>query len=484
MATDSSTEVLTNAPMDPIKLTTGTDMLHTETNWSPTEIKMTPDMTCSAVPTITSNASLSETLSSHVSKNVADLLDLRTREWVMNLRAEDLSVILQSIYRIPGVMHSLRSMLAGSQSDSNQCAAEIGKQGEATFATLCKSLPENYQVVNTAKQGKAGDFIIYYTEGRIKKSCLVDIKKYSTTVPKKELDKFYDDLTFGCYDAGLIISYSTKFAGIHDNIFLEQKDMSYGKIPIMYLANIPDDFIIHAIKIIMMKTIVAADKEISSTKLESMLNYINSALAQSSMTRRTLSDLNHSVSNTIQKCQEQLVSLEIQVKRTINEISGLIDTTIASDYAKLKPEPIPARDDNLTEPLVLDLKNLPEIPPYVEGENTKQPIETVRPVPPRMTLGKLRESKKHMIDSSRICQKDHPLIKQLSLMEWDTIDDLTLENAAITIRLVPLKTKTKVILEQAIDGLDDLMELFKSKSEELQADLTPAIVDLIEKTFD
>lgn len=432
-------------------------------------------------------------LSSHVSKNVEDLLDLRTKEWVMNLKPEDLSIILQSVYRIPGVMHSLRSMLSssvsGSQSDSTQCAAEIGKQGELAFANICKALPESYQVVNTAKQGKAGDFIIYYTEGRIKKSCLVDIKKYTTTVPKKELDKFYEDLTFGCYDAGLIISYTTKFAGIHENIFLEQKDMSYGKIPIMYLAGIPDDFIIHAIKIIMMKTIVAADKEISSTKLESMMNYINSALAQSSMTRRTLSDLNHSVSSAIQKCQEQLVSLEIQVKRTINEMSGLIDSTIANDYAKLKPEPMPARDDNLTEVISIDPANLPEIPPYVESTaiSSKSPTSkspTSKARSPIVTLGKLRSAKKSLIDTSQICQKDHTLIKQLSLMEWDEINDLTLENAAITIRLAPLKTKTKVILEQAVDGLDDLMECFKAKSDELQADLTPSLVDLIEKTFD
>lgn len=424
-------------------------------------------------------------LSAHVSKNVADLLDMRTREWVMNLKPEDLSVILQSVYRIPGVMHSLRSMLANTF-ESNQCAAEIGKQGEATFAKICQALPDNYQVVNTAKQGKAGDFIIYYTEGRVKKSCLVDIKKYTTTVPKKELDKFYDDLTFGCYDAGLIISYTSKFAGIHDNVFLEQKDLSYGNIPIMYLANIPDDFIVHAIKIIMMKTIVAADKEISSTKLESMLSYINSALSQSSMTRRTLSDLNHSVSSTIQKCQEQLVSLEIQVKRTINEISGLIESTIASSYAKLKPAAIPARDDNLNEQMPLDLNNLPDIPPYVPGVQTNVLGDDSKQFDDsrlRPTLGKLR-AKKKTIDLSSICQKDHPLIKQLSLMEWDEISDLTMENAAITIRLVPLKTKTKVILEQSIDGLDELMGMFRSKSDELQTDLTPALVDLIEKTFD
>lgn len=415
-----------------------------------------------------------ENLSVHVSKNVVDLLDMRTREWVMNLNPVDLSIILQSVYRIPGVMHSLRSMTASPVAEA-QCAAEIGKQGEVTFAKICQALPENYQVVNTAKQGKAGDFIIYYTDGRIKKSCLVDIKKYTTTVPKKELDKFYEDLTFGCYDAGLIISYTTKFSGIHDNIFMEQKDLSYGKIPIMYLANIPDDFIMHAIKIIMMKTIVSADREISSTKLESMLNYINSALAQSSMTRRTLSDLNNSVSSTIQKCQEQLVSLEIQVKRTINEISGLIDTTVAANYAKLKPDPIPARDDNLNEATPLDLTNISEIPPYVEESKELKPIRT---------LGKIRAAKKNAIDMSKICSKDHPMVKQLMLMEWENVEDMTLENEAITIRLVPMKTKTKVILEQATDGIDELMEMFKPKGDDLQSDLSHTLLDAIEKTFE
>lgn len=415
--------------------------------------------------------------SANISKNVADLLDLRTREWAINLNAEDLSVILQATYRIPGVMYSLRSMTSHVQSDS-QCAAEIGKQGETAFAKICQSLPDSYQVVNTAKQGKAGDFIIYYTEGRIKKSCLVDIKKYSTTVPKKELDKFYDDLTFGCYDAGLIISYNTKFAGIHDSIFLEQRDMSYGKIPIMYLANVPEDFIIHAIKIIMLKTIVAADKEITSTKLESMLNFINSALAQSSMTRRTLSELNHSVSNSIQKCQEQLVSLEIQVKRTINEISGLIETTVVADYARIKPDLIPARDDNLDEIISLDLANLPEIPPYTPAVQESKP----KSLNTREVLRMLAARKK-TISTAQICGKDRPMVERLSLMDWDNIEDLTLENDAITIRLVPIKTKTKVILEQASDDLVEFKSLFDTKKGDYCADLTPMLVDEIEKTF-
>jgi hypothetical protein len=408
-----------------------------------------------------------------LSDDVLSVLDLHTKEWASSLSATDLSFILQAVYRIPGVTYSLRSLVTGNDS-TNVSAAEIGKRGEEAFEKICKSLPENYQIVNTAKQGKMGDFIIYYSDGRLKKSCLVDIKKYSTTVPRKELNKFYEDLTFGNYDAGLIISYHTKFAGIHDNIFIEQKDLSYGKIPIMYLADVPSEFIVHAVKIIMQKAAMQADRDISSTKLESMLSYVNSALGQSSATRRVLSELNSSVSHSIQKCQEQLVTLEIQIKRTIKEISGMIDLAVVVNLPKVPAVSIPARDDNL-DSKNLDVSNLPEIPPYV-------PVAI--PIASRKPISKLPPLKKNALNFSEIPQKDLGMVRQLSNFEWTKISDLTLENDAITIRLEPLKTKTRVILEQSIDDLDTLDEFFKMRKGELCADLSPKLIDAIEKTFD
>jgi hypothetical protein len=438
---------------------------------------------------------------SAVSPAVLNLLDFHTKEWAYSLNPTDVSLILQAVYRVPSIMHSIKS-LSHSNTDCNsternsQSAAEIGKHGEMTFAKICRALPENYQVVNTAKQGKTGDFIIYYTDGRIKKSCLVDIKKYTSTVPKKELDKFHEDLTYGCYDAGLIISYNSKFSGIHDNIYIEQKDLSNGPIPIMYLSCIPDDFIVHAIKIIMMKTITSVDKEISSTKLESMLSFINSALSQSSMTRRVLSELNASVSGSVQKCQEQLTTLEIQIKRTVKEMSSMIEAAVAVNLPKVPDVKVPARDDNLDSKSI-DVSTLPELPPYVPVTSVVSvnsvantvyiPNMKSAPKPASLTMdnmGKSMSNKSQELNPSDFCTKDQYFIGQLSMFPWDKITDKVLENDIITIKLEPLKTKTRVYLLEHIETeTEKLVSLFKESKGELIAGISQELIDAIENTF-
>lgn len=423
-----------------------------------------------------------------VSSTILNLLDRRTAEWAGGLTAQDFATILQSVHSIPGVMHALRASYSTQPTQlESQSAAEIGKQGEANFARICRALPENYQVINTAKQGKAGDFIIHYSAGRVKKSCLVDIKKYTTTVPKKELDKFYEDLTYGSYDAGLIISYSTKFVGISDNIYLEQKDLSYGSIPVMYLANVSEDLILQAIKILMLRVTAQAKHDADLDKLGGILSCINSALSQSAITRRILTELGTTVNTSIQRCIEQLITLEVQVKRSIAEISCIMDKSKCVEEAPfVMPPPAPPvtpREDNLTTD-VIKLPPQPDLPPqesknpnisaYLEAQKQlRTAIKTSRPLV--------------ACDFGQFCAKDIPLMKQLSIMDWQAFDEdeFTFENDAITLQIFPMKSQTRVLLTEVINvpQIKEFKSLFKRQKDELRAILSQKLVDAIGATF-
>lgn len=286
-----------------------------------------------------------------VCNSVLDLLDFKTKRWVTSLSSQELAYVFQAVNSIPNVIHSLKytppyippyaspytslsNQSASNQSVSNQssyfngvesnAAADIGKRGENEFAKICNSLPDNYKLINTSKQGKQGDFVIIYKTNGITKKCLVDLKKYASTIPKKEIDKFYDDINFGHYDAGLIISYNSRFVGIPDDIYMENRATPYATIPIMFLSNTNNLLILQAIKILMLKTIVSVEHSFDISKLESMLEFINNSMMQSSLTRRCLSDLQTGINTQIQKCQENLTSLEVQIRHTIKEMEKLI----------------------------------------------------------------------------------------------------------------------------------------------------------------
>jgi hypothetical protein len=89
-------------------------------------------------------------------------------------------------------------------------------------------------------------------------------------------------------------------------------------IPIIFLSAVPEIVIINSLKLLTIYT--KAKQDYNKKEISTILHNISETLNQSALTRRLLSDLNHTVSSTIQKCQEQLISLEIQIKRSIEGI--------------------------------------------------------------------------------------------------------------------------------------------------------------------
>jgi hypothetical protein len=235
---------------------------------------------------------------------IINQLDSPIKEWASQLSTGSIANILKSAY-----YQTLTP-------PASLAPAIIGKQAEDLFEQICSKLPGNFTLVNTAKQGKSGDFVISYKNKSDKVlTCLVDIKKYTGKVPKKEIDKFNKDLIFSTHDAGLIVSFTSKFVGVNDSIHLAPTETPHGSIPVMYLAEMPESLIVDAIKILMLSAEARVEKQVA---VDGLLVFINSSLAQSAMTRRMLSDLALCVSTQIQSCQENLLMLETTIKHAVS----------------------------------------------------------------------------------------------------------------------------------------------------------------------
>lgn len=366
-------------------------------------------------------------------ENILSKLDVYTRAWALNLTEEDVAKLLQAVYKLPGLLETLKC-----KSDK---AVTIGKEGETKFLEICRKLPGNYTIQDTSKQGKKGDFVVTYSECGVIRRCLIDIKNYSSTVPKKEIDKFNEDLAFGSYDAGLLISYTTKFAGIADHLCLQDECTSSGKIPVMYLVSQDEEMILPAIELLIAKTYVPNQKNADIDRIESLVETVNNSLSNSSDIRRMLSELQCNVSKSVQKCQENLITHEAQVKRAVRALSSCVSKIMVDRITPFIPK-IETRIDNV------------------------DPIST--------TLQKNLDSPAKAEATETINKSDRYIFDELISLTWDDIDypldgrivcELTSKN--MVVKILAYKTKTSV----QIDFLEEL-EILETDIENIECKIT------------
>ena len=299
------------------------------------------------------------------------------------------------------------------KSISSKLPVYIGQRGERNFATLCERLPLEYKILDTAKQGHAGDFIIeMHHRGRVYR-CVIDVKKYSKTVPKKEVDKLIMDTSYGNYDAGLLLSFDSKISGVTKSIAITEQPTPTGTIPIMYLSKLSHSLITQCIEILFARIISKQINIVKTNLINNYINYVNQMLDQSGGTRRLLTDLNTHLTTQIQKCQENLITMETSIRQA---------------------------GDNLHMSLM-------EKPQTTFSKYIKFVYQNYN-------------------------QKDRPLVYQLLDNEWVSIKlntkDIILTNEKFKVKLQPLKASTKihllkVITEELTDKQQKLIASFTKR---------------------
>ena len=168
------------------------------------------------------------------------------KEWVQSLTLCDIANLLDKIALIPH-MKSINKQ-------PEKLPVTAGKIGESEFAYIIShNMPSDYTLIDTAKQGHKGDFILQwqsYKTNQIYK-ILVDVKNYKTTVPQKEIDKFYWDIKLNSsINGGLLISLNSKIVGISKLIDFKKLQTDNNTVPVCFINSSTPEVICEIVKLI------------------------------------------------------------------------------------------------------------------------------------------------------------------------------------------------------------------------------------------
>ena len=141
------------------------------------------------------------------------------KEWVKSLTPENIAYILNTCALIPQMKTKFN---IDRESD---IAAIKGITGESKFDNIVSQfMSSDYELINVAKQGKSGDFLIKWQSQKTNRiyKILVDVKNYSkSTVPTIEVEKFYRDINLNNVDGGFLLSLNSRIIGISKIIELK-----------------------------------------------------------------------------------------------------------------------------------------------------------------------------------------------------------------------------------------------------------------------
>jgi hypothetical protein len=268
---------------------------------------------------------------------ICSLLNVESKKFIESLTIYQIADIFETVYQLRNVkdVKDVKDTDKENQSDQEneykeeqkiisttdiKTSALIGKEAEIHFEQICSRLPIDYKIHNVSKQAKQGDFVIELSADNTIYRCLVDIKKYKTSVPTAQIKKFIEDLSYGNYNAGILISVNSKFTGISNYIHLDTHPTLTGSIPLLYLAEIPDEFYIKCIEMLFAKTRINKSRQTDVNKIENIVSSINSSMQTSSIIRRNLTDMKNTVSTQINNCLSDLLQLECNIKISLDEI--------------------------------------------------------------------------------------------------------------------------------------------------------------------
>lgn len=180
-----------------------------------------------------------ETIIQHVST--------KNKEWVSSLDPKDIAQILDALSFVP---HMQSKPIQPSY--TSELPANVGLQGESQFENIVQQfMPIDYKLVNTAKVGKCGDFVMKYFSNKTnrKYSLLIDIKNYRNTVPTREIEKFYRDIKLNSnMYGGLLLSLNSKISGISKVIDFQEFTSDHGIVPIIFAKTKQPEVICEIIK--------------------------------------------------------------------------------------------------------------------------------------------------------------------------------------------------------------------------------------------
>jgi hypothetical protein len=202
-------------------------------------------------------------------------------------------------------------------------AALIGQSGEQYVE---KIYSENYEVDNTAKQGRAGDLLIrrkHHVPDPVETSLLIEVKKYTSSVPSAEVEKFYRDLTANSsIQGGVFISLQTKISGIPKPFHFTRSPSSQ---PVVFVQSMDPAVLELAAELVWahIDSRSMIDEQIYN-KLSRKLTTLSDCISQLSMARTFVTETRATMNKSLDRVYESIFTSEMQMQEAISGISRTI----------------------------------------------------------------------------------------------------------------------------------------------------------------
>lgn len=268
-------------------------------------------------------------------EGLLELVKPEAKEWVARLTILDIANILNAMASIPAI---------GADDAEPDCEEPLptrvysdiapckGRQGEDEFKTICANLlSAQFTLINTAKQARSGDFCLEWRSPETDRvyRYLVDVKNYRSSVPTKEVEKFWRDIEASSYDGAFLISLHSRITGKNAGFQFEEKLINMTCLPIAYICSSDPTIISEVIKFMTSMTEVKMRCGISLTKSQKVMRSI-SALESSidlfSRSRSNLQDIKLTLEKQFNRIFVDLLSAEHIFKTNIkNVVESLIE---------------------------------------------------------------------------------------------------------------------------------------------------------------
>jgi hypothetical protein len=299
------------------------------------------------------------------------------KKWASELDPKDIAQILDTLCLIPNMrVPRVVPFEPDTLENEERTPAIKGQEGENQFENIIMQyMPSDYKLINTAKTGKCGDFIIKWQSSNTNKiySIIIDVKNYKNTVPGIEVDKFYRDLKVNSnIHGGLLLSLHSKIIGINKIIEFKEYVNDNKNIPIIFAKSKTPEVICEIIKLLFhMIEIKDMNNDVSNkNNLIVHINSLNDSIQLITNCRNTLLQSKMDIEKSLNGIMFNLMSCEYNLVDKIKSINSTMVTPIEVVSVASKIESI-----TMENQLGLEGSNDPE---SKQSDPESKQIDTVR----------------------------------------------------------------------------------------------------------
>lgn len=256
--------------------------------------------------------------------NILEHVPARLHTWVLTLSEEDIAHIL-----------TLVGNTINESKKVQHTSSIIGLTGENEVLEILKS---KYAVINTAKSGKCGDFIISMNGFHV----LVEVKKYSKTVPGLEIEKFYRDIDSNSSICGAImISLTSRIVGINGNMKYSHQYINGEKIPVIFISlkgidlGVAKGCVCSAIDILFTEADSKNQCVDINNNISNIVRDIDKNLDYLSQCRLIIHETQAMFNKQLGKVMQQVLSAEININNSVKLLKASVTTTQVDEKSTL-----------------------------------------------------------------------------------------------------------------------------------------------------